>query len=184
MTNFWIPNPGTGVIPVREGEILTAYMLRSGSVNRRPNEATSYDWSDCNNNYSIAHFQVSPPRKAEPATMSADEVLIRAREAAIEVWKCDIEWAEKTRRAEDDAASAIQAVLAYERNRAKPLAEVAPHTVEDPDERIAYDIYIAGGGVMLWETRHHNPVYKSILAGVKRGRELERGAPALPDKEI
>ena len=116
-------------------------------------------------------------------TMSADEVLIRAREAAIEAWNLfgegnliDEGNKETVRNGSDDDATPIRAIVAYERDRAKPLAEVAPHTAEDPDERIAYDIYTAGGGVLPWEAREHSHVYRSIRAAIKRGRELERGA--------
>ena len=182
MTNFWIPNPGTGVSPVREGEILTAYMLRSGSVNRRPNEATSYDWSDCNNNCSIAHFQVSPPRTAaptaEPVTMSADEVLIRAREAVIIGSNCGSDDAVRWRNTERDDFVLIQVILAYERDRAKPLAEVAPHTAEDPDERSAYNLYLneCSAQFFSWAEREKSERYCDFLKAIKRGRELERGA--------
>ena len=111
-----------------------------------------------------------------PATLSADEVLIRAREAMIEAFEWQDAFAAEARKGGDDDMNTIQAIRAYERDRAKPLAEVAPHTVEDPDERAAYDIYTAGGGVLPWEAREHSHVYRSIIAGIKRGRELERGA--------
>lgn len=141
MTNEWIPNPGTGVIPVREGETLVAVRLRDGSEDIS-NDAKAWDWSNAYGDYSITHFKVSPPPIPKPVTMSADEVLIRAREAAIEVYG----WtAVATRRGGHDNTSAIQAILAYERDRAKPLAEVAPHTAEDPDERAAYEASTAQG---------------------------------------
>ena len=79
-----------------------------------------------------------------PATMSADEVLIRAREATIEFYDAIIN-TEDMRAARHDDSSPIQAILIYERDRAKPLAEVAPHTAEDPDERAAYEVSITQG---------------------------------------
>ena len=78
----------------------------------------------------------------------------------------------------DAARAARDAIVAYERDRAKPLAEVAPHTAEDPDDRTAYDLYVeqCGGDVFSWEDRHASSWYRSILAGIKRGRELEQDA--------
>ena len=78
----------------------------------------------------------------------------------------------------DAARAARDAIVAYERGRAKPLAEVAPHTAEDPDDRTAYDLYVeqCGGDVFSWEDRHASSWYRSILAGIKRGRELEQDA--------
>ena len=113
-----------------------------------------------------------------PATMSADEMLIRAREATIEVGGWDGECAEKIRNTRNDNLLSIKAILTYERDRAKPLAEVAPHTAEDPDDRTAYDLYVeqCGGDVFSWEDRHASSWYRSILAGIKRGRELEQDA--------
>lgn len=114
----------------------------------------------------------------KPATMSADEVLIRARELMIEAFKWKGDDATSVRSGDQDDTYLIQAILAYERDRAKPLAEVEPHTVEDPDEREAYDLYAEQCGINLhpWEDRHASSWYRSILAGIKRGRELERGA--------
>ena len=61
--------------------------------------------------------------------------------------------------------------------RAKPLAEVAPHTAEDPDERSAYDLYAAMADYAdTWPKRKTSPWYLSILAAIKRGRELEQDA--------
>ena len=112
-----------------------------------------------------------------PATMSADEVLIRAREATIEVFGWQGTFAAETRRGDyDDDFESIRAILVYERDRAKPLAEVAPHTAEDPDERAAYEMSMEKGGLFTWEERHHVPHYRAMLAAIKRGRELERGA--------
>ena len=116
-----------------------------------------------------------------PATMSADEVLIRAREAVIVTWvwsEDDVRDIENIRAARHDGFTNIRAILAYERDRAKPLAEVAPHTAEDPDELSAYDLYAEQCGVNLhpWEDRHASSWYRSIRSAIKRGRELERGA--------
>ena len=82
-----------------------------------------------------------------PATMSADEVLIRAREAVIEAyqWQGKDMWGGFRAGKNDGSDDCIQAILAYERDRAKPLAEVAPHTAEDPDERAAYEVSITQG---------------------------------------
>ena len=151
MTNEWIPHDGTGVNPVREGETLTAYKLRSGVEYRRPAEASSYDWRDEYRNHSITHYRVTPPRAAapiaEPATMSADEVLIRAREAAIEAyqWQGKDMWG-GFRAGKNDSDDRIQAILVYERDRAKPLADVAPHTAERDaalDAALATDAAVA-----------------------------------------
>ena len=175
--NQWIPNPGTGN-PVREGETLTAIRLKNGEV-RYTARADIWRWWVGNGATTITHFQVSPLRVTEPATMSADEVLIRAREAAIEAyqWQGNDMWGGFRAGKNDGSDDCIQAILAYERDRAKPLAEVAPHTAEDPDERAAYDLYAEQCGVNLhpWEDRHASSWYRSILAGIKRGRELERG---------
>ena len=81
----------------------------------------------------------------EYTNMSADEVLIRAREAAIEVYGWQDKYCENVRKAEHDGLTTIRAILVYERDRAKPLAEVAPHTAEDPDERAAYEASTAQG---------------------------------------
>lgn len=184
MTNDWIFHDGTDNNPVREGETLVAVRFQGGSEDIS-NDAEGWDWSNKYGDYSITHFQVSPPRKAEPATMSADEVLIRAREAVIEAWGgMSAKEIEEIRAGRHDEFASIQVILAYERDRAKPLAEVAPHTAEDPDDRAAYDIYLDSGGFCPWEDRHSATWYRSILAGIKRGRELERGAPSPPDKEI
>ena len=178
--NEWLPNPGTGVSPVREGETLVALRLENGRE-YDGDDADTWYWGGGYSDGFITHFQVSPPRTAapiaEPATMSADEVLIRAREAAIEALKWRGTFAAETRKGNDDNMNTIQAIRAYERDRAKPLAEVAPHTVEDPDDRVAYDLYAKQCGVNLhpWEDRHASSWYRSILAGIKRGRELERG---------
>ena len=111
-----------------------------------------------------------------PATMSADEVLIRAREATIEFYDAIIN-TEDMRAARHDDSSPIQAILIYERDRAKPLAEVAPHTAEDADDRTAYDLYAAMADYPdTWAKRETSPWYLSIRAAIKRGRELERGA--------
>ena len=111
-------------------------------------------------------------------TMSADEVLIRAREAAIEVclWQSG-GTASEVRCGDRDDYIVIKSIVAYERDRAKPLAEVAPHTVEDPDDRVAYDLYAEQCGVNLhpWEDRHASSWYRSLRMAIKRGRELERG---------
>lgn len=115
----------------------------------------------------------------EPATMSADEVLIRAREATIEAWKGEGDFAKKTRSGVHDRLNPIKAIIVYERDRAKPLAEVAPHTAEDPDERAAYDVcfglYRLGALVVFADWRA-SPLGRSMIAAIKRGRELERGA--------
>ena len=170
--NEWILNPGTGN-PVREGETLTAYRLGDGRTCFKPVAADRYKWSKDGDD--ITHYQVSPPRVAEPATMSADEVLIRAREAAIEVclWP-----AAEVRGGDRDDYLIIKAILAYERDRAKPLAEVAPHTVEDPDDRVAYDLYVIAAKSRYpatWENRDRSEFYLGFRAAIKRGRELERG---------
>ena len=172
--NQWLPNPGTGN-PVREGETLTELRFRNGE--KRKDDGRNWHWGAVGGTFDITHYQVSPPRKAEPATMSADEVLIRAREAAIEVEGWDGECVENVRNARIDSLLSIKAILAYERDRAKPLAEVAPHTAEDPDERTAYDLYVkqCGNDLFPWGDRHASSWYRSILAAIKRGRELERG---------
>ena len=111
-------------------------------------------------------------------TMSADEVLIRAREATIEAWKGEGDFAKKTRSGVHDRLNPIKAIIVYERDRAKTLAEVAPHTAEDPDEKVAYDLYVAqcGRNPYSWHERYTSPRYCGIIAGIKRGRELERSA--------
>jgi hypothetical protein len=129
MTNDWIPNPGTGN-PVREGETLTAIKLKNGEV-RYTARADIWRWWVGNGATTITHYQVSPLRVIDPATMSADEVLIRAREAAIGATP----HTERNLRAGDYAyestvGGCVRAILAYERDRAKPLAEVAPQAKE------------------------------------------------------
>lgn len=114
----------------------------------------------------------------KPATMSADEVLIRAREAVIEAyqWQGKDMWGGFRAGKNDGSDDCIQAILAYERDRAKPLAEVAPHTAEDPDDRVAYEMYAAMADYAdTWAKRETSPWYLSIRAAIKRGRELERG---------
>jgi hypothetical protein len=112
----------------------------------------------------------------EPAPMSADEVLIRAREAAIEVFGWQGVLAAEMRRGVHDDYESIKAIITYERDRAKPLAEVAPHTVENADERVAYDLYAKeAGAVYSFAERKSSPPYRYILKAIKRGRELERG---------
>ena len=165
--NPWIPNPGTGN-PVREGETLTAIKLKNGEV-RYTARADIWRWWVGNGATTITHYQVSPLRVTEPATMSADEVLIRAREATIEFYDAIIN-TEDMRAARHDDSSPIQAILIYERDRAKPLAEVAPHTVEDVDKTEAERIAVEYG----WKIGHS--IRDVIRAGIKRGRELERGA--------
>lgn len=172
MTNEWKLNPGTGVNPVREGETLTGLRFRDGSETGAKHNG--YLWGDAGNT-TITHYQVSSPRVTEPATMSADEVLIRAREAAIELCR----WpAAEVRGGDRDDYLIMKAIIAYERDRAKPLAEVAPHTAEDPDERAAYmvcaGLYRLGAlaGFADWRA---SPLGRSVIAAIKRGRELERG---------
>ena len=177
--NQWIPNPGTGN-PVREGETLTELRFSISHGCTPKDNADAYDWSHKGPSI-ITHYQVSPTRTAaptaEPATLSADEVLIRAREAAIAAWNLDGEGdligegnKETVRNGSDDDATPIRAILAYERDRAKPLAEVAPHTVEDVDKTEAERIAVEYG----WKIGHS--IRDVIRAGIKRGRELERGA--------
>ncbi len=175
MTNNWIPHDGWAN-PVREGETLVAVRFRNGK--EQNGDGRNWDWGDTGGTFDITHYQVSPPCVTQPATMSADEVLIRAREAAIAAMpKTYTDWAYKTRNARHDSIAAIQSILAYERDRAKPLAEVAPHTAEDPDERAAYGMCRARQGqIFTWEEREGSTMYRGFLAGIKRGRELERGA--------
>lgn len=114
-------------------------------------------------------------------TMSADEVLIRAREAVIVTWvwsEDDVRDIENIRAARHDGFTNIRAILAYERDRAKPLAEVAPHTAEDPDERSAYNLYLneCSAPFFSWAEREKSERYCGFLKAIKRGRELERGA--------
>jgi hypothetical protein len=178
MTNEWLPNPGTGDNPVREGEKLVALRFQYGHEHIPVCSADKWEWKAGD----ITHFKVSPPRTAtptaEPATMSADEVLIRAREALIAVSSPASEDIKLFRHGGVDEYDTIQAIIAYERDRAKPLAEVAPHTVEDPDDREAYDLYAEQCGINLhpWEDRHASSWYRSLRVAIKRGRELERGA--------
>lgn len=112
-------------------------------------------------------------------TMSADEVLIRAREAAIAAFEWRGTFAAETRKGTDDNMNTIRAILTYERDRAKPLVEVAPHTAEGLDELAAYDLYVSAaksGWPRSWEDRNRSEWYLGIRAAIKRGRELERGA--------
>lgn len=113
-----------------------------------------------------------------PATMSADEVLIRAREALIGASSPASEDIKLFRHGDVDEYDTIQAIVAFHRDLSKPLDEVAPHTAEDPDERAAYDLYVAqcGRNPYSWHERYTSPRYCGIIAGIKRGRELERGA--------
>ena len=167
MTNEWIPNPSTGVNPVREGETLVAVRFQGGSENYDGIHWSKWSWSE-EGEYTITHYQVSPPRKAEPATTSADEVLIRAREALIAISSPTSEDIKLFRHGGVDEYDTIQAIIAYERDRAKPLAEVAPHTAEDPDLKEARELtrLVAGASAGAFE--------KLALAAIKRGRELER----------
>lgn len=148
MTNEWIPNPGTGVNPVREGETLVAVRFRDGDEHVSK-DAEIWGWKGGNADNIITHYRVSPPRTAapiaKPAIMSADEVLIRAREAVIETFEWTGSGAAEMQRGNADGNGMIKAILVYERDRAKPLAEVAPHTAEDPDERAAYEASITQG---------------------------------------
>ena len=177
--NDWIPNPGTGDNPVRKGETLTGLRFRNGSESVNGISGAKWSWSE-EGQYTITHYRVTPPRTAapiaEPTTMSADEVLIRAREAVIESKGWPDTDHKNIRGAINDHFDVIQAIIAYERDRAKPLAEVAPHTAEDPDDRVAYDMYRATlGAAHSWEERENSPWYRSLRVALKRGRELERG---------
>lgn len=113
-------------------------------------------------------------------TMSADEVLIRAREAVIEAYHWLMAGRKDDFRAgKNDSVDCLQAILIYERDRAKPLTEVAPHTAEDPDERAAYDVCLGLyrlGTLVAFADWRASPLGRSVIAGIKRGRELERGA--------
>ena len=189
-TSDWIPHDG-GPNPVREGETLVGYKLRFRNGTEREH-VYSTNWpnwpSSKIGSRNVTHYRVSPPRVGEPATMSADEVLIRAREAVIAVWNWTGaynaetrrgDYNAETRRGDNDNGNYIQAIIAYERDRAKPLAEVAPHTAEDPDDRAAYDVCLGLyrlGTLVAFADWRASPLGRSVIAGIKRGRELERGA--------
>ena len=66
---------------------------------------------------------------------------------------------------------------AYEAARARYNDALATHTAEDPDDRVAYEMYAAMADYAdTWAKRETSPWYLSIRAAIKRGRELERGA--------
>jgi hypothetical protein len=114
--------------------------------------------------------------------LSDDEILIRAREAAIAAggW---VGMAAKVRAGEMDEGGTILAVARALRDLAKPLDEIRPK-VADPDliearkiaagafaNRNIQEEYIGG-------SRDKCSDFQRILAAIKRGRELERdGAP-------
>ena len=63
--------------------------------------------------------------------------------------------------------------------QAKEQTEVAPHTVEDADDRTAYDLYVIAaksGYPATWENRDRSELYLGFRAAIKRGRELEQDA--------
>jgi hypothetical protein len=83
----------------------------------------------------------------------------------------DLERLKAARDAADAAYAAYNAALdAYN-------VAYAAHAAEDPDDRVAYDLYAAMADYPdTWARRETSPWYLSIRAAIKRGRELERGA--------
>ena len=184
----WIPHDG-GPNPVREGETLVGVRFRDGDEEAYRRPAHEWRWSHIGHIGDITHYAVTPPRVAAPVTkpnapMSADEVLIRAREALIEAYGWPDEPATQTRLGDSDDFTPIIAIIAYERDRAKPLAEVAPHTVEDADLVEARKLAVCYYENTFWPAKarecelgnkDEEQVVQSHLAAIKRGRELERG---------
>ena len=165
----WIAHDG-GPNPVRVGETLVAFKRRDGHVAGRKQcsaDGSVYHWgrSAIEPDYDITHYRVTPLR----ASMSAEEVLVRAREAAIEA--CDMGGAEATatRSAKHDKYGVIRAILAFHRDLSRPLAEVAPHTV-DADERAAWEIYRTNGGGFVWGERHDSKHWRTALAAYRAGK--------------
>ena len=174
---IWIEHDG-GPNPVREGETLVAYRLRGGG------ECAGYfggkyplvwshgkDLPRCDH---ITHYAVTPPRASitPPAPMDAAEVLVRAREAVIELGFWDYTAVDGFRAAKQDDDEYIRAILAFHRDLSRPLAEVAPHTVEDADAWEADRIAMEHG----WHVS--NKIRDAIKDAIKRGRELERAGKA------
>ena len=171
----WIPHYG-GDNPVRWSEVLAAARFRNGETDRPSNRAYEYDWKHNNSPFDITHYAVTPPRVAapvtEPAPMSADEVLIRAREAFIESEYFSASLNAIVRNGSSDDGRPIRAILAFHRDLSKPLAEVAPHTVEDADERVAWEIYQQQlpGSLFSFEERNETPSYSHLLAAYRAGK--------------
>lgn len=163
----WIERDG-GPNPVREGETLVALRFRSGWEGLTAVTGFKWKWGE-DGKGTITHYRVTPPR----ASMSADEVLVRAREAVIEVCKWGAGSADKVRNAEADNLHEIRAILAFHRDLSRTLAEVAPHTVEDADERAAWEIY----ATQMHETtypfaeRHKSLHYRCALAAYRAGKD-------------
>ena len=112
----------------------------------------------------------SPRCSTRPAgcpAVQSPEVLVRAREALIATG-CSEAFAVEVRASKHDDNGRIAAILAFHRDLSRPLAEVAPHTVEDADERAAKAISAERGWVV------NGVVIQAIREGIKRGRELER----------
>ena len=165
---IWIEHDG-GLNPVREGETLVSWKLRSGgSVQTNKGSDNSFlTWPHQGTHYDITHYAVTPPRATitPPAPMDAAEVLVRAREAVIGQ-RCSDEAKAVIRNAKADDCCEIRAILAFHRDLSRPLSDVAPHTVEDADERAAVSDFC-----VRWGCSSQSDL---VRAAIKRGRELER----------
>ena len=161
----WHKHDG-GTNPVREGETLVEVMFRNGD--KCSCDHNDWHWGNGCEDATITHYRVTPPR-APP--MSAEEVLVRAREAAIEVWGITTDDPKAlVRSGDDDRSTIIRAILAFHRDLSRPLAEVAPHTVEDADERAAYDLYAKTGGIYAFPDRMESETYRNTLAAYRAGK--------------
>ena len=161
----WHKHDG-GTNPVREGERLVEVMFRNGD--KCSCDHNDWHWGNGCEDATITHYRVTPPR-APP--MSAEEVLVRAREAMVAACFGDCaESAARTRAGGIDSLSEIRAILAFHRDLSRPLAEVAPHTVEDADERAAYDLYAKTGGIYAFPDRMESETYRNTLAAYRAGK--------------
>jgi hypothetical protein len=109
--------------------------------------------------------------------MTEEEILIRAREAAIAEWSFHGIHSELTRNGAYDGKGDFRIAIRALRDLSKPLSEIQP---VDPDLIEAREIVGARYLELL-------PLYRAgrydsgstipiALAAIKRGRELERGA--------
>ncbi len=170
---IWIEHDG-GLNPVREGETLVAYRLRNGMENASSvGAAGSYTWQyeKCYpHHYQITHYAVTPPRATitPPAPMDAAEVLVRAREAAVEVMECG----DYMRRRTPEQSTILRAILTFHRDLSRPLSEVAPYAVEDADERAVYALYVERFKPhdYPFEQRAQSTAYKDMLAAYRAGK--------------
>jgi hypothetical protein len=101
--------------------------------------------------------------------MTEEEIMIRAREAAIATGVWTLGNVERCRRGDFDDYAAMKPFFRVLRDLSKPLSEIQP---VDPDWVEAQSIAAQHGWANEFEVWA-----KCALAALKRGRELERAKP-------